>query len=65
MEKNQYIVPQIDSIIVNVEQLMTNNSEPEWSGWIGGKESGEFEEEENSDLGLSPTNPNLWGSDED
>jgi len=64
--KKFYIVPQTSLLHLNAERLLTRASEPEWSGFIGAKENDNFEEvEENSDLGLAPTNPNIWGDDEE
>lgn len=64
--KKYYIVPQTRTLPFNAERLLTRASEPEWTGWMGGKTNDDFEEvEENGDLGLTPTNPDIWGSDEE
>lgn len=73
MKKKQYIAPETEKILLKltdpvlvIGDIFTGSAgEENHSGWGGAKENDTFEEEENSDLGLSPTNPNLWGSDED
>lgn len=74
MKKKQYIVPETEKILLKltdpvlvVGDLFTGSaSEENHSGWGGAKENDDFEEvEENSDLGLAPTNPNIWGDDEE
>jgi len=74
MKKKQYIAPEAEKILLKltdpvlvVDDLFTGSAgEENHSGWGGAKENDDFEEaEENSDLGLAPTNPNIWGDDEE
>ena len=74
MKKKQYIAPETEQILLKltdpvlvVGDLFTGSAgEDSQDWWVNGKENDNFEEvEENSDLGLAPTNPNIWGDDEE
>lgn len=60
--KRFYLCPEIEvCILQSNESIMLQASlDDEEADFVGGKEQGEFVEEE-----VAPTAPNLWGDDED
>ncbi len=63
MKKNKYIIPVCETIRIteNSNLMLTLSVYPDQETEIvGGKEQGEFEEED-----AAPTSPNLWEDEED
>ena len=66
--KKKYTVPEVLFIHVINEGILYSATEPNVSGWVGGKESSEFEEEGTtvpSDLEYDGPKNNLWNDDEE